>query len=234
MNIEQTSPAGKIKAVIFDMDGTLACTMWDIHYSLCEMLAQCGLPSLTVEEMMRSISFREREFVRRSVAYAAEKSGREAVVDDEENARCLKIFAEIYDHHYCDRTCIYDGLEEVVRKMKASGIRLAIHTNKKIDQATGIAEKLMPGVFEIILGEGSCIAKPDPDGACRIAAQFGARLEEVLFIGDSDLDMKTAVNAKMMPVGVAWGYGGEAVLRESGAACIVLHPDELLTLCGLG
>jgi len=169
------------------------------------------------------------------VLVSAEKSGRsgQITVNSEMVDYCSDTYLKIYNEHYCDKTYIYEGLAKVIAKIKAHGIRLAIDTNKMFEQADGMAAALLPGMFEIVVGDGMYTPKPSPVGALKIAEQFGLKPEEILFVGDSDVDMETAINAGMHPAGVTWGYRDEAVLRESGAEYIVHTPADLLDICGI-
>ena len=227
--------AGRIKAVIFDLDGTLACTAVDLLTGINYMLNHCfGFPPLSMEEMMQGVNCCEREYVEKMVMCAIENSGRCDVVPDEKMIdECVDVYTRHYGEHYCDETYIYEGLAEVIGKMKENGLHLAVDTNKKFDQAAEIVEILIPGMFEMVVGDGMYIPKPDPEGALKIAAQFGICPEDILFVGDSDVDMRTAKNAGMTAVGVSWGYRDEETLRKTGADYIVNTPEELLALCGM-
>ena len=106
-------------------------------------------------------------------------------------------------------------------------MKLAVHTNKEHEHAVGMVEKLLPGLFDFILGDGHCPPKPDPAGTRAIADRFGVPLSEFVFIGDSHVDMQTAKNAGICAVGVSWGYRPASVLWENGADEVVSTPEEL-------
>ena len=144
--------------------------------------------------------------------------------------RCVHSYTTYYGSHYLDNTYIYDGLTEVIGQMKKQGFHLAVCTNKKANHAAEIVEKLIPDLFEIVVGDGMYPHKPDPTGALAIAADFGAEPSECLFVGDSDVDMRTAKNAGMIAVGVSWGYRDEETLRKSGMDYYVRSPEALLEL----
>ena len=226
---------GRIKAVIFDLDGTLTCTAADLLTGINYMLAHCfGFAPNSMEEMMTAVNFCERDYVEAMVKLGIEKSGRHDIVPDEKMIdNCVSVYTDHYGEHYCDETYVYEGLTQVIGKMKESGLRLAVDTNKKAEHADDIVRRLLPGLFEIVVGDGMYVHKPDPEGALKIAAQFGVRPEEILFVGDSDVDMKTAKNAGMIAVGVSWGYRDEETLWKTGADYLVKTPAELLSLCGI-
>lgn len=216
----------KIRAAIFDLDGTTAYTAEDLLFSMNRMLKHFGFRQLTMEQLFGHISFGERDFVKYSLP--EEVRDDEALIDETQ-----AYYVGIYEQHFLDKTCLYDGLEEVIRKMQKAGIRLAVNTNKANGHALAIVNKIIPDTFEYVLGYGIKATKPDPEAALYLAEQFGVSPDETLYIGDSDIDMKTAVNAGMHAVGVTWGYRPEEVLCKNGAEVIVHTPAELLTVCGL-
>lgn len=108
------------------------------------------------------------------------------------------------------------------------GIKLAVLSNKEHEHVGEMTEALFPGAFDATWGtvEGVPV-KPDPARAFMIAQDFGVKPEEVAFVGDSDVDMMTAKNAGMLPIGVSWGYRGEDVLKKAGAAYVAANSEEL-------
>jgi len=225
----------KRKAVIFDLDGTLAFTAADLLGGMNYMLDyRFGFPPMTMEDLMTAVNFCERDYVEAMVKLSISRSGRtDITADDALVDECVRIYSAYYGGHYCVKTTVYDGLREVIVKLKENGIRLAVDTNKKAEHAVGIVAKLLPDLFEIVVGDGMYVHKPDPEGPLKIAEQFGEDPAGILFIGDSDVDMKTAKNAGMIAVGVTWGYRDEETLRRTGADHIVHTPAELLALCGI-
>lgn len=223
----------EIKGVIFDLDGTLACTADDLLAGINHMLQTIfGFPPLSMEEMMTGVNFCERDYVRHLVNLSIEKAGRNDIVITETLIdECVASYTNYYGDHYLDNTYIYEGLSDVVRQMKNAGIRLAVDTNKKADHALEIVEKIIPDLFEIVIGDGMVPHKPDPSGALLIAKKIGLEPDEILFVGDSDVDMRTAKNAGMIAVAVSWGYRDEATLRQNGADHYVTSAEELLALC---
>lgn len=224
-----------IKGVIFDLDGTLACTAGDLLAGINHMLKTVfGFPPLSMEEMMTGVNFCERDYVKHLVQMSIKKSGRNDIdVTEQLIDECVASYTNYYGEHYLDNTYIYEGLTDAVSQMKQMGIRLAVDTNKKADHASEIVEKIIPDFFEIIVGDGMVTHKPDPAGALMIAERFGLKPSEILFVGDSDVDMRTAKNAGMIAVGVSWGYRDEETLRQNGADHYVSSAEELLTLCGI-
>ena len=216
--MQESSP--RFRAAVFDLDGTLCYTYPDLKASLNAMLKNHGWPERTDAELYRHVNDGVREWVRGGLP--EEVSGDEDLLD-----RCLADYTDIYALHYCDHTTVYEGLEPVIRRMKESGMKLAVHTNKEHEHAVGMVEKLLPGLFDFILGDGHCPPKPDPAGTRAIANRFGVPLSEFVFIGDSHVDMQTAKNAGICAFGVSWGYRPASVLWENGADEVVSTPEEL-------
>ena len=118
-------------------------------------------------------------------------------------------------------------MEETIFRLKDAGIKLFVHTNKQNAPSHKILTHLLPeGTFDMIIGAGIFNVKPDPEASLHIADQFGLSPEEVVFCGDSDVDMKTARNAGMFPLGVAWGFRPREVLLENGAGMIAETPAK--------
>lgn len=214
------------KAVIFDLDGTLCNTMPDLITSMNEMLRNAGLPERTDEQLIAAINCGAYEFVRRSLP--------EEYYNDEEFTRArLKEYNSTYEKHYLDKTHIYDGVLDAVKELKASGVKLGVLSNKPDKHCKNIIYTLFgEKLFDIVMGQGAFPTKPDPSAAIHIAKEFGILPSLFAFVGDSNVDMQTAINAGMHPVGVSWGYRSIEILKESGAEKIItetgLIPENIL------
>ncbi|MBO5273707.1 MAG: HAD-IA family hydrolase [Clostridia bacterium] len=210
------------KAAIFDLDGTLAYTLEDLKTGMNEMLAICSYPLCSTERILENINGGAYEFVRRSLPVHLQD-------DKEEVDRCFAIYVECYSKHFKDQTCLYDGVADCIAALSAAGMKMAVFSNKQHMHTTALIEKLFPdNPFALVIGQGQFPHKPDPTGALHIAAQFGVTPEEMIFVGDSNVDMTTARNAGMHPVGVTWGYRDRTVLAESGAEIICDTAEALL------
>ena len=215
-----TDAARRFRAAIFDLDGTLCYTYPDLKASLNAALRRMGYPERTDRELFEHVNSGVREWVRGGLPEGIR--GDEGLVDE-----ALRVYTDIYSVHYCDHTEVYPGLADAVRRMKEVGMWLAVHTNKEHAHAVGMVEKLLPGLFDCVLGDGHCPSKPDPAGTIMISERAGIPLSDFCFIGDSHVDMLTAKNAGVFALGVSWGYRPEAVLWENGADAVVGTPEEL-------
>lgn len=216
------------KAVILDLDGTLAYTIDDLRTGMNLMLADMEYPLRSVEQIFEAINCGSREFVRRSLP--------EEVRDNAEIfEKCFSLYNGYYSQHYLDSTYAFEGIPEVLGAMKAAGLKLAVLSNKGDAHTRNMIEHIFPGgLFDTVLGNsGRFPTKPEPDSALYIAAELGARPDEVLYVGDSNVDMETARNAGFYPCGVLWGYRDASVLIASGACTLVSKPAELLTVAGI-
>lgn len=214
------------KAILFDLDGTLADTMGDLVLAMNEMLRQLGYPERTREELLRCINRGARNFV-----YGALPDGAFPSIDDEGVTNALRIYSAAYAAHPVVTTAEFPGMTEALRALKADGWRLGVLSNKQDELVQTVIATLFPGIFDAVSGQRDLPTKPNPAAALRMAAALGAEPRNCVFCGDSDIDMKTAVNAGMYPLGVAWGYRSPDVLRAAGAAAIVEKTEDLGASC---
>lgn len=208
-----------IKAAIFDFDGTLANTLPDLCTSLNLMRAHFGYEPITEKKVLHAVNNATVRFIRLCLP------------DDFDKARmdeAVETYFAAYAKYYLDKTAPYEGVAGLLARLRADGIRLAVMSNKDNEHVGEMTEALFPGAFDAIWGtvEGVPV-KPDPARAFMIAQDFGVKPEEVAFVGDSDVDMMTAKNAGMLPVGVSWGYRSEEVLQNAGAAYVAGDAEEL-------
>lgn len=214
----------KIKAVIFDLDGTLADTILDLATSANYALECCGFVPQEVEKYRRFVG----NGVDVMLGRASGKLG-----DKEAVARLKEKFIEHYSLHFCDRTAVYDNMPQVVDVLRNNGIKTAVVTNKIDSMAQVIIEKLYPGKFDIVCGQQDGFAcKPDPTLTLDVISRLGAKANECIFIGDSDADMQTAKNSGCFAAGAVWGFRTREELLKNGADALCERPDELLKLIG--
>lgn len=211
----------KFKAAVFDLDGTLAYTMNDLADSMNAMLRSFGYPERTHKQLLFAINGGARNFVRFSMPEQLQNN--ESEVD-----KCYTLYDSIYACHYADNTPLYDGVYGCVMKLKRAGFKLGVLSNKQQQQTAAIIAKLFPpDVFDCVMGQSIYPTKPDKKGTLALLDALGCAAENSVEIGDSDVDVHTALNAGMFSLGVTWGYRGEAVLREAGAMKICSSPAEV-------
>ncbi|MBE6609729.1 MAG: HAD family hydrolase [Ruminococcaceae bacterium] len=216
-----------IKAILFDLDGTLADTVDDIGQGINLMRADLGLPPLSRQDTINNINNGAFMLVRRSLPELEP-------FDDEKNQEYLRIFQYHYGKCYNDKTYLYRGVSENVIALKKKGVKLGVLSNKPHPFVTAIIEKLFPeSTFDAVIGQGQFPAKPDPASALHICKTLGCEPSECALVGDSNVDMITAKNAGLFSVGVTWGYRSPEILLENGAQLLVSDPagfDEILNI----
>ena len=212
----------KYRAAIFDMDGTLINSLEDLADAVNEMLEHYGFPTHPLEPYRYYVGNGARKLIERTVP--KERAADKNFVDE-----ALKYYDGCYQRHMLNKTKPYDGIVEMLERLKAKKIPRGVVTNKQHVCAQALAEKLFPaGMFDYVIGDMDGLPrKPDPTKALKIASDFGVDPSEVAYFGDTSVDMQTAVNAGFLPIGVTWGFRPRSELVESGAQVIIDHPLEL-------
>ncbi|MFA9390274.1 MAG: HAD family hydrolase [Prolixibacteraceae bacterium] len=216
---------GLIKAIIFDLDGTLLDSIADIALANNKVLAGNNLPVHSVENYIEYIGNGARKLVQ--LALPADLAADESQVN-----LFLAAYKKEYLQHIVVESKLYDGIPELLNFLNEQEIPFAINTNKPHDQTMLIANHLLKD-FKVksILGQkDNNPKKPDPFGALKIAEELNHTPSDILFVGDSDVDIKTALAAGMSAVGVTWGYGKQSEMAEAGCKVFVKDAFELKTL----
>lgn len=207
---------------IFDLDGTLLDTLEDLTDSVNYVLWKSGHPERTMEEVRSFVGDGIHKLIERSLP-----EGTAPFIVEE----CFKEFTTYYKVHCADKTKPYDGIPELLETLRAAGVRTAVVSNKADYAAKELCTKHFPGMFDEVVGERLGIRrKPSPDSVNEVIRLLGAEKAETVYIGDSDVDIQTALNAEIDGIFVSWGFKGEAFLKEAGATKIVAKAQELLGL----
>ncbi len=216
-----------VKGIIFDLDGTLADTMPDLLTAMNAMLRHFGWRERTREELLRFINRGVRPFVSCSMP-----EGSFVTVDDPIVDEAIKVYNDEYAKCYNDKTAPFPGVAELLSELKSRGVRLGVLSNKQDEFVKLIIEKLFPGIFDSVNGHLLYPEKPSPESSLAAAREMGVEPCDCAFVGDSDVDMKTGVNAGMIPVGVTWGYRSAEVLTAAGARAVADDTESLLRVLG--
>lgn len=217
-----------LDAVLFDFDGTLADTLGDLVICMNMLMEHCGLPPYGTSEVQGFISLAEREYLR---AALTEEVIRERGEDFFAEAQAA--YTRIFEAHGTDTTLPYPGMLEALDELRLMGLQLGVVSNKAEAALLPVTEKLFPGRFGAAAGTGAYPPKPDPALAIKTARMLRVNPLRCILVGDTPVDMQTAVNAGMIPIGVTWGYRPAALLRRAGAAAICETPAELPDLIRL-
>lgn len=210
-----------IKCCIFDLDGTLVNSLNDIANATNFALMTLGLPAFETEKY--------RHFVGSGIKKLIERVLPENCCNSYYKQKMLELFNEKYNECCIQLTKPYPEIPETLAELKSHNIVLAIVTNKPDAMAKKIVSSLLPDIFSNIYGNTANIpVKPAPDLCFKILQNHGIGAQDCFFVGDSDVDMQTALNAKMLPVGVTWGFRSRNELKLAGAKHIINSPNELL------
>jgi len=207
-----------MKAVIFDLDGTLLYTLKDLYLSVNHALEEFNYPTRTYEEI--------RRFVGNGIRNLMTQACPENIPDFEE---CLACFKEYYSVHSQDNTVPYDGIIELLQKLKEKNIPCAVVSNKFEAATKELIEKHFEGFFATVVGEGAGIPKkPDPAGVFEVMKRLNVEKDEIMLVGDAETDIATARNAGIKCITVTWGFRDIDYLTEQGATIFVDKPEEIL------
>ena len=214
------------KLVIFDLDGTLLNTIEDLGHAANYALEKNGFPTHTIA----SYPFFVGNGVRRLITRVLPEEYRiDATID-----KLLKDFREYYDEHCCDCTKPYYGMPELLRDLRDQDVQVAVASNKYDAAVQRIINHYFGDIdFAAIQGQVDGVnVKPDPSIVFGILATVRVPTRDVLYVGDSGVDMETARRACIDSVGVTWGFRPEKELVEYYAGTIVHHPAAILDLLG--
>lgn len=214
---------GPYQAVIFDLDGTLLYTLEDLADSLNDTLREEGLPTHAPDEYRLMVGNGLEMLVVRALPEGLRIAAHVRPI--------LQKFVEKYGRNQVSKTRPYPGVEQALEDLSAAGLHLTVLSNKAHANTRAVVEHFFPGRFEIILGMRPEVPpKPDPAGALEIAGELAINPNRFLYLGDSGVDMKTALAAGMYPVGVSWGYRSREELLAAGALRILDSPEEMLKI----
>ena len=212
------------KAVIFDLDGTLLNTLEDLADSANLVLKDQGFPVHPVAAY--------RYFVGDGMQTLIERILPEDTRDPETMERTISAFQEVYSRNWHVKSAMYEGVDTMLHGLQQAGLILSILSNKPHEFTCLCVEEMLPDwSFAPLLGARPGVPKkPDPAGALEIAARLQLKPADILYLGDTATDMRTATSAGMYPVGALWGFRTAEELERNGAARIISAPQQLLKL----
>lgn len=213
-----------MKVVIFDLDGTLLNTITDLSSAANHALAALGFPRRDEEECTR--------FVGNGVTKLLERALPDGAKTPANVERMREEFFKYYDEHLWDRTTVYPGITELLGVLQRRGILTAVASNKYQSATERLVSHFFPQIkFLEVLGQREGFpVKPDPDIVHEILLSAGARQEEVLYVGDSDVDMQTAKNAGVRVCAVTWGFRPRELLETFRPDFITDTPQDILLM----
>ncbi|MBP2655560.1 MAG: HAD-superfamily hydrolase, subfamily variant 3 [Firmicutes bacterium] len=213
----------KFDACIFDLDGTLINSLEDLAASTNYALKKLGFPSHNIDNY--------RYFIGHGVTKLLEVTLPEDARIPEVIDKARKLFDEYYSTHYLDTTKPYDGIIMLIDELREKDLKLAVVSNKPHNYVEKIINSLFSDKFDTFLGQRPGVPrKPDPTGIFDACLKLGVKSENCLYLGDSGLDMQTAVAAGAFPLGVLWGFRDRNELESYGAKAVISNPAELLEI----
>jgi phosphoglycolate phosphatase len=212
-----------MKAILFDLDGTLLDTLTDLANAANRILSRAGLPVHPTSAYRQFIGDGSRMLISRALPQSHQ--------NPEKIDEYLARFKAEYGRSWNVDTRPYPGILDLLEDMDRRRIPRAVVTNKPHPFAEQCVHHFFPDTpFHVIRGQKAGFPlKPDPSPALEVAAELNVSPEECALIGDSDVDMRTALAAGMLPLGAAWGFRPVAELRQAGAARIAEHPNDVMT-----
>lgn len=214
--------AMKYSAAIFDLDGTLLDTLEDIADSVNEILKRYSFPQRTLGEIRTFVGNGARNLIIRSLPENTPPGLAEEF---------LAAYTARYSSNMKNKTRPYDGMPDLLRKLRQNGMKIAVCSNKGDRQVRELCREYFGGLVDAALGELPGIRKkPAPDSIYKVLEMLGASSHEAIYVGDSEVDVITAKNAELPFIGVSWGFRGRAGLEAAGAGLVADNADELFAL----
>lgn len=215
---------GTKDTIIFDLDGTLLNSLTDLMNSANYTMQQMGYPTRSKDEI--------RHFVGNGIAVLIQKCV-PAGTSEEAIDRAIAIFKEHYGVHCNDYTATYEGIDELLAALSERNIKMAIVSNKADFAVKELADIYFKGIIPVAIGEMESEGvrkKPAPDTVYKALELLNSTVEHSFYVGDSEVDFKTAMNAGMDAVLCSWGFRDTQELQAMGAEVIIDRPMELLKL----
>lgn len=208
--------------VIFDLDGTLLNTLDDLTDSVNFALGEMGYPLHTADEV--------RMMVGNSVIYLIEQALPDGT-DKEIFDKTLALFESHYQTNMRNKTAPYDGVMQMLDKLSTEGYKLAVVSNKPDVFTKELVSELFGDYIPLAIGRSETIArKPAPDMLELAMKQLGSDPDSTVYVGDSEVDVETSINAGVDCVGCLWGFRDRETLESAGAEYIISSTDELVNL----
>ena len=212
----------KIKAVLFDLDGTLMNTLEDLTDSTNYILEKHNFPKRTIKEIRSFVGNGIKKLMERAVPQNTD----EKIINE-----CYEEMLTYYKENSLIKTAPYVGTKEIVEKLHQEGFKIAIITNKAQNSADIIAEKFFGKSVDLVIGDDKKMPlKPDPAGIEKALEYFKISKDEAVYVGDSEVDLQTGTNGNLKTILVLWGFRDRDFLEEKGGKVFAETVEELENL----
>lgn len=211
-----------IKLCIFDLDGTLLNTIDTISYYGNNALKLCGIEPIAADDYKYLVGTGIINLIKNMLNFRN-------CYSDEMFKKVFKAYDDAYNRDTMYLTRPYDGIIETLNKIKSSGIKIAIVSNKPHFAAQSVVAQIFgENFFDCVIGQRENVAiKPDPVSVLEIIDKYNSDKDECIYLGDTSVDMKTGKSAGLFTIGVLWGFRDEKELKDNGADLIIENPSEI-------
>jgi phosphoglycolate phosphatase len=232
-----TSLEKTISAVIFDLDGTLLNTLEDLTSATNFVQKKHGIPASSTDEVRRFVGNGLSNLMVRAMPETKENDNISAIQNDEQklelHKKMLAEFTAYYNDHCEEKTKPYDGVPELLQQLKSAGIKTAVVSNKADFAVKKLCKNFFGDLLETAIGEAEQSGirkKPAPDMVKKAMDVLGCNPDETVYVGDSEVDLKTAENSHLPCISVTWGFRSKEHLIDRGATVIADDIEQLTSL----
>lgn len=212
----------KIDTIIFDLDGTLLYTIEDLTDCTNYALKHFGYPTRTVEEITNFVGNGVRLLIERAIPDGKDNPNLE---------ECLTLFKTHYSNNMFNKTKPYDNIIDTLKELKKQNYKTAVVSNKFDSAVKELCNKYFEGLINSAVGQRDNVnKKPAPDAVFEVMKELNVTREQCIYVGDSEVDIKTAENAGIPCISVTWGYKSIDFLYKNGAETLIYSPEEILEL----
>ena len=214
-----------MKLIVFDLDGTLLDTLDNITASVNNAMDTLSLPRHSKQAV--------KEFIGKGADVLMER----ALPDDKRHLKklALTLHKEFYDERVCENTVEFKGISDLLKNLKKKGHILAVYSNKGEQATQKVVEHFFPNVFDEIRGTTDySIKKPNPKILNEIIDKFKIPKNDVVYVGDSVVDVEVSINAGVPCVSVLWGYQDKKLLKDNGSIYFAKSPKDVFSFVQKG
>ena len=210
------------KGIIFDLDGTLLDTIDDLTDAVNHTLIKYGFPIRKREEILSFVGHGARELINKAVPVDQKHLVDEVLTD----------YKNYYDSHARIKTKPYQGITDMLIQLK-DRFKLGVVSNKQDQAVKQLVSHYFEPIFIGVIGESKQIPKkPDPSSVLKVIEAMNLSPQEVIFVGDSEVDIETANNVSCDMIAVTWGFRSKDILKSLNPTYLINHPSEILDIIG--